>query len=126
MPTFGNYPEIQCAICHKSIKQNLTVITYFEDKSLITCPQCYGYIGQCQTCEYGAKCDFEIDHSAPHTVVQTMRQGPAVVQTQVKNPILVEKHCINCRCAWDDKGTCCAGDQNVDCPHYIIKLDLLQ
>jgi hypothetical protein len=120
MSTFGNYPEVQCPICHKVVTQNFTVLTYFEDKFLTICPQCYGYIGKCQTCEYGAKCSFEADNSLPHIVLDTIRQGPAVIQRQIKNPVLVEKHCINCRCAWDDKGTCCAGDTNIDCSNYVI------
>ena len=126
MSTFGNYPIIQCPICKRQLHQNQSFILYIEGKHILLCPQCYDLIGKCQTCEYGHRCAFEEDNTMTHVITQTIRQGPAVIQTQVKNPALIEKHCINCRCAWDDKGTCCAGDSNVDCPHYIVISDLLR
>ena len=68
------------------------------------------------------ECGFRTDHTMPAYVTQNVRKGFMTMQTQVKNPNLVEKHCTTCRCSIDDRGTC--GKENnagSDCPHWAFK-----
>jgi len=46
--------------------------------------------------------------------------------TQVRNPKLVEKHCISCRCSYGTDGDCCRTNQQADCGSYIIHSSLLK
>jgi hypothetical protein len=122
MPTTTK--QIPCQICNRLFWPKEMVITDIEDKIIITCPQCYGYINTCATCEYGKKCNFQEDHSEPQVVNRTIRQGFATVMTQMKNPNLIEKHCLNCRCGnyeTADKGMCLREDnKGINCSHYKI------
>lgn len=117
---------INCELCGQPHPQEATIITYFNDKYLITCPHCWGFIGQCQTCEYGTSCGFIDDHSEPQVIPKTIRHENMVMTTQVRNPKLVEKHCISCRCSYGTDGDCCRTNQQADCGSYIIHSSLLK
>lgn len=105
---FGTETLTNCQICGKELPTKAIVINDIEGKFLYTCPQCYGLLLTCSSCEYIQNCGFINDHSEPQIVQQTVRQGPVVMSTQVKNPNLIQKHCAICRC-----GT--INGQNIDC-----------
>ena len=110
---------IQCDICHNKVEQVL--IYQIEDKDIYLCPECANKLYTCHTCTYGHNCAFMSDFTMPQYVMQNVQQGFMTMQTKVKNPALIEKHCISCRCSLDDKGTC-AKTENAgkDCTHWML------
>lgn len=117
----------KCQICQKDFPIKGLIISYFDDNKIITCPKCYGYLNTCILCEYNNKCGLKTDTSGePKIVTQTIRRGMMTVQTQVRNPKLVDKYCISCRCSYGDKGDCIKENNEADCPHYKIPELLLR
>lgn len=113
---------VKCDVCNLSIyPASQFNIWLINDKDYYVCPNCNKYIGTCNSCAYTSECDFRNDHSEPQIINQTVQQGFMTVQTQVKNPKLVEKHCISCRCSIDNKGTCLKNDNAAVCPNWVIK-----
>ena len=104
-------------MCGKSVPISSLIIWINKDETINTaiCQNCYNNIGNCATCTYNEVCNFETDHSEPHYVMQTVQQGFMTMQKQVKNPHLVEKHCISCRCSTDGKGTCMREENGTNC-----------
>jgi len=115
----------QCQFCSKEYPTIQLVATNIEDKTLFLCPQCYNVIGNCRSCTYVETCGFQADHSEPHQVPQTVRQGPMIMNVQMKNPHLIEKHCSTCRC---QMATECQRekDTGLHCPNYKIEPNLLR
>ena len=66
----------------------------------VYCEQCSNQIGKCPTCENANSCDFQTNTSnIPPIIQQQIRQGNAVMMTQVKNPERIEITCKkNCKC----------------------------
>ena len=122
--------EITCPICGKVVPQKFIIIYDYDDKNAIACDSCAQHMGTCTTCQYGSQCGFTNDHSEPQIVNKTIQRGPMRMQTQIKNPNLVNKHCVKCRCGFDD-GTpnidpVCLKDENgINCNHYSILPQLL-
>ena len=92
-----------CELCrvHLPFDQFYIWVTADESKNYIVCKNCLANIGSCNTCKYQTQCGFAADHSAPQVIMKTVRQGMMQMQTQVKNPTLVVKHCQKCRCSDD-------------------------
>ncbi len=118
---------VKCQFCKQNQPIKNIVITEIEDGTLLyTCPQCYGLIHTCRTCEYVKTCNFLTDTSEPPIINQTVRQGPMIMQTQVKNPHLIDKHCISCRCSYGDKGDCHREyETGINCSSYKFATELL-
>lgn len=82
--------------------------SYIIDKSIFTqspkgwleiCTKCAKALGTCAGCKLGGYCAFEQDPSPlPKVVSQTIRQGNAVMQTQVRNPERIRLLCEKCPC----------------------------
>lgn len=114
--------NINCEWCGQSTPPDEIKIWIIDDKPRFLCPHCSQMVNTCQTCAYGNECGFANDHSMPQIVNQTVRQGGMIMQTQVKNPKLVDKHCRSCRCSCDDKGTCLRDEHGVNCGHWLVGL----
>ena len=67
-----------------------------------------------------------MDRSEPQVVMRTVRQGMMTMQTQVKNPNLVRKHCLNCVCSYGTQGDCCADQNGEGCKNWQAIQELLQ
>lgn len=115
----------KCSICNSNLPSKDAIIFTFEDKTLIACNQCEKLIGICQTCIYNSQCAFEADRTEPHFVMQTTRQGMMTMQSRVKNPKLVKKHCVNCRCSYGNNGDCCKESNDAACAKWQINPQLL-
>ena len=60
---------------------------------------CAKMLYTCQTCSLANVCEFETNPDPmPKVVMQTIRQGNMVMQTQIRNPSRIEKFCKNCEC----------------------------
>jgi hypothetical protein len=111
--------KYQCDLC-KQLYSSL-IIYQTEDRELYLCENCYNNLNTCRTCRHATECGFTNDRSAPQYINQTTNNGFMRVQQQVKNPTLVERHCLSCRCSIDDKGTCCREiDAGVSCGHWML------
>ena len=66
----------------------------------VICGNCLAELRTCASCVSSAYCDFESNASSlPKAVVQNIRQGNMVIQTQVRNPERVKITCANgCKC----------------------------
>lgn len=64
------------------------------------CPECLRNASTCSLCKSGQTCSFETDPSPlPKVVMQQVRQGNMMMQTQVRNPERVKITCANgCPC----------------------------
>lgn len=64
------------------------------------CGKCAENATTCGGCLNGNECSFETDPSPiPKVVVKTIRQGPMIQQTQVRNPDRIAITCkLNCHC----------------------------
>lgn len=90
-----------CDICkvHLPINQFYYFLNKDANKSYLLCNNCLNKINTCATCKYGKVCGFANDRSEPQMVMRTTNNGMMRMQTQVKNPNLVIKHCQKCRCS---------------------------
>ena len=114
----------QCDLCHRQLPQ--TELFYWlnkdESQGYWVCQECLGTIGSCATCTYYYDCGFVNDHSEPQVVFQTQKKGFMTMQTQVKNPHLVQKHCISCRCSYGDQDPECQRNENgINCGHWMMR-----
>ena len=105
-----------CAVCGKPICNVNLLLDVQEDGSVRYIHlECGKALGTCRTCANVATCEFETNPDPmPKVVMQTVRQGNMVMQTQVKNPSRIEKFCHNCQCFNPDFGCfkengCCDG-----------------
>ena len=115
----------QTAICRICQKPQVDFIYQFEDKILLLCADCQKHMGTCATCDHMNQCGFKNDHSEPQVVMQTIQQGFATMQVQVKNPRLIQKHCPTCHCSYDNEN--CQQDENgVNCSSWLPLPELLQ
>ena len=114
--------NITCEWCGQMVTPKEINIWTFNDVNKFLCPHCSQMVNTCQTCAYGNDCGFANDYSMPQMVNQTIRQGFMTMQTQVKNPKLIEKHCLSCRCSCDNKGTCLRDEHGANCGHWMAGL----
>lgn len=112
-----NAPE--CTICHQ--KKEGIYLWYDEEYTVYCpiCPTCFAKIGTCDTCTYGNICELMTDQSEPPYVMQTVRQGPMIMQQQVKNPNLIARHCNKCCCSFDGK-TCNKENEDITCNNWKL------
>jgi len=77
----------------------------FADMKIL-CPSCYSKTNTCYMCRSAQTCDFETNPiPIPPIVTKTIRQGPMVMQTQIRNPDRVAETCAkNCSCYDPEKG----------------------
>ena len=85
---------IACEVCKRSFSANELSYWYDpkEEKGSWVCAECLGKVGTCATCFFQSDCGFAMDHSEPQVVMQNVQKGFMTMQTQVKNPHLVQKH----------------------------------
>ena len=68
------------------------------------CGNCKQKSGTCALCEKGRRCLYqEYSGPLPQMIMQTIRQGNAIMQTQVPNPEVIRATCHFCEC-WDGEG----------------------
>ena len=91
--------------------------TVVDSEGNCSCVNCYQQFYTCRMCENGSMCEFETNPSPlPKVVVQTIRQGPVTMQTQVKNPQRIEEFCQKCLC-WNSEENYC-GKEDGWCKKY--------
>ena len=114
---------IPCSLCKQNVKIRDIIVHINSDNEIqCFCADCYSKLYTCETCRYANECGFASDHSMPQMVMQNIQNGFMTMQTQVKNPKLVEKHCISCRCSCDNKGTCLRERSNEKlCTHWAAR-----
>lgn len=117
---------VTCSTCKQQFAPS-EVTAYVTDtmKVCYVCKNCYSQFYTCGTCENYPKCGFSEDRTEPQVVTKTIRQGFMTMQTQVKNPTLVQRHCSICQCSSD--GDCQRENENgAHCPHWQLRKSLLQ
>lgn len=103
--------NIPCDYCGRPVS------TIVDSEGNCSCVDCYKQFDTCIMCCNGNTCAFETDPSPiPKVVTQTMRQGPMVMQTQVKNPERVKQFCFPCKCFNQDELLC--GKEDRWCSSY--------
>lgn len=115
----------QCELCHSNINNKDIILWISQDgnKTIACCQECVNKMGMCATCYYNNQCGFINDHSEPQYVNRTIQKGFMTMQTQIKNPHLVDKHCATCRCSYQINGEyqCQKEDNNLYCHNWIMK-----
>ena len=92
--------------------------TVVDTEDNCSCVNCYKQFYTCAMCENASKCEFETNPSPlPKVVQQTVRQGPMIMTTQVKNPERIREFCHICQC-WNTSEQFCGREDNW-CPNYI-------
>ena len=107
-----------CEICGQ--KKDSVLIWQQEEVEKVICADCYPKMYACHTCVNSSICGFRNDHSEPQIVNKTIQQGFMTMQTQVKNPNLVEKHCSTCQCSKTDN-ECFKDENGVECPNWRLR-----
>lgn len=114
----------QNAVCKICGKPQINYIYSFNDKLLLVCENCQKHIGTCGACSHVYDCGFKNDHSEPQYVNKQIRNGIGIIQTQIKNPNLVKKHCSKCHCGCEEN---CLKDENGEnCSSWMPLPELLQ
>lgn len=86
--------------------------TVVDSEGNCSCVNCYQQFYTCAMCIHAHECEFETNPSPlPKVVFQTIRRGPAVIQTQVKNPQRIEEFCHKCFC-WNTEESICGKEDN--------------
>lgn len=115
-----------CALCGSP--ENI-ILYNFEDEFVPVCQNHAKQLISCKTCMHGKICGFTSDRSEPQVVTKTVRQGGMIMQMQVKNPKLVEKHCNSCYCSVSSETSndivCCKDSNGDSCPHWALDSSLL-
>lgn len=115
-PAYINSNKEPCEICgHLFISPGFITA---DDKGIyhIYCDNCASEIGNCSTCINSQECSFNNDTSCPlpQMVMKTIRQGNAVIQSQVPNPERIRETCQKvCPCYSSEFGclkqnNCCS------------------
>ena len=111
----------KCTFCGSA--DNLILYDIGNDDHLIVCSKCYPALFSCQTCSNAQDCSFAADRSEAQYVMKTVRQGFTTMQTQIRNPNLVSKHCSICHCglATTSPGDfICQKDNNEGCKNWQL------
>ena len=118
----SNYTESPyiCEICGKHLISSEVIWTYGNEISHhMICGNCINLINTCGSCKQAQDCRFEQDHtiSEPAYVIEQIRQGPAIMQQQIKNPKRINLTCATgCPCYIN--GECVKSDGN-SCEKYV-------
>ena len=116
---------IKCRICGNNYKQSDILVYQFDNSNVYLCPSCSQHISTCATCINQSNCGFKADRSEPQMVSRTVRQGMMMMQTQVKNPNLIKKHCLNCLCSYGTEGDCLKDEKGANCAKWQVIPELL-
>jgi len=115
--------------CHICGSTDNLIIDNIDNENYLFCKGHYNAIHSCQGCVNNNVCGFASDHSEPQVVMKTIRQGMMTMQTQIKNPNLIQKHCSKCQCSYAD-GTdfACLKDlpNHLSCSNWQLQKALLQ
>ena len=108
-----------CEVCGKHLTQE--TVNYTNGNKAphhLICLQCYTTITTCRGCIESGNCRFEQDQTVPEPpyVMQQVRQGNAIMQTQVKNPKRINLTCrANCPCFINEE---CMKSADSSCDKY--------
>ncbi len=99
-----------CELCHQPA---IPILIYGTEKGIrFICQDCFKSFSTCRMCASGSYCAFESDRTLPKMVMKTIQQGPMTMQTQARNPELVDKTCkAGCKC-YDNAGQYCRREDN--------------
>jgi hypothetical protein len=104
-----------CQIC-RSVMVEPGFIIDTGDKILHYCSRCHQLLNTCQLCSKAGVCEFETNPDPmPKVVMQTVRQGNMVMQTQAKNEERIKKFCHSCHCWMGDGIDACGKEFNIGC-----------
>ena len=104
--------EIQkCKICGKAaLKMPLNEIKEHNWEPI--CDECRNKFSTCAACTQIGYCAFQQDPSPiPPTIMQTIRQGPVVMQKEVPNPERIKITCMLCKCWNKELNQCNRNDR---------------
>lgn len=92
----------------------------------LLCNKCIAALKTCAGCENAKSCAFENDPRPDKYVMETVRQGNAILQTQQKNNKIVRDTCAKgCKCFSEEFGCLrennCCGNHNTILEDYLIK-----
>lgn len=95
----------QCEICGRFILDG-SILDRENEQYHELCMDCFKALKTCPTCDC-KNCDFETNPiQIPKVVMQNIRQGNMLMQTQVRNPERINATCRNgCPC-WTDGNGC--------------------
>ena len=111
-----------CCICGTPSK---SLYLWLENDEYHTiCEKCFASIGKCPTCQYNNTCELMTDQSEPPYVMQTVQQGMMIMQTQVKNPSLVNRHCPSCRCSYGSTN-CIKDNKEATCNNWVLNRSII-
>ena len=116
--SYHMYGEIEhCDICSQLIINPSDAIIITEPSIHVVCSNCISSLYSCQLCKSFKDCAFKRNEfGLPPTINQTVRKGIMTVQTQVRNPELVNKTCkAGCPC-WN--GSDCARETEGSCKNH--------
>lgn len=98
---------IQCEICKSGLPTDNAIIDMTNEIPRTVCLRCFQLLGTCHFCKHGNFCSFETGPSPlPKFITKQIRQGNAVITTQIKNPDRIRQTCQNgCPC-FDSENEC--------------------
>ena len=111
----------QCETCGQTMSNPIIYTQEGSEKYYLVCGHCAPQLNGCAICTCET-CDFQSNPSpTPLYVTQQVRQGNAIMQTQVRNPERVKITCeAGCKC-WDPEEKSCNRECG-GCGKFINKL----
>ena len=105
-----------CVVCKNPIANDAIIL----EPNIPICANCYNaYYGRCEACRhYQEGCALQNDRTEPPIINQTVRQGFMTIQQQVRNPKLVNRHCVKCQCGIDKQ--CLRDGHGAGCPNWTL------
>lgn len=117
-----------CETCGNPILPVENVIYKADSKGEyhLLCDKCIAALRTCAGCENAKSCAFENDPRPDKYVMETVRQGNAILQTQQKNDKIIRDTCAKgCKCFSEEFGCLrennCCGNHNTILEDYLIK-----
>lgn len=125
---FADPNSLQCQLHHHDLPSNAQTYTCaicgsqtinpIWENNVIICSNCHSALGTCAGCIHSTHCQFEENPSPiPKFITKTIKQGFAIMQTQVPNPERIEICCTGCPCLGKNK---CKRQFNTCGSHKII------
>lgn len=109
---------IRCGVCNSAIIPSESAII-MDSPTIYICDNCRLALSSCAGCKNGQSCAFENDPRPDKYIMQTIRQGGAILQTQVRNPEAIRDTCQNgCKCFSEEFG--CLREMNYCGNHNTI------
>ena len=110
---------LTCDVCgNRIIPASNLVIQTGEAGPALLCFDCA--TGACNVCIHAQECRFQTDQSCPEPpfIVETVRQGNAIMQRQVPNIKRIKITCSDCPCYSPDSDAFCSKQQNIKCVNH--------